>query len=79
MASLQNNESLMVAMLLFQTLIPHGIKNQNPWRLVGQSPVRPREKQKRILIQETFPTAWYGLEVVLKPCSQDPRAKPTLG
>lgn len=54
----ENNENLLVAMILFQVIIPYGINNQNLWRPLEQ---RKREKKrkynKRNLILETSSTA----------------------
>lgn len=38
MTFIQNNENFLVAVLLFQTIIPCTIKIQDCWRLVEQSP-----------------------------------------
>lgn len=36
LAFVQNNKNLLVATLLFQTILPCGITNENPFRPVGQ-------------------------------------------
>lgn len=70
-AFLQNNKNLIVAMLLFQIIVPCVI--QNLWRPGRVEPLRSREETKK----ETFPTVWEDSGSVFKLRSQDPLDKLT--
>lgn len=73
MAFHQHNENCCVAMLLFQTVTPCGIKNKNI-----KTPTKKPKGNNQAPFSKPSPTeAWYGSGLVFKIWFQKPRQKPT--